>query len=145
MHFLPQEIEVWYIIPALRREIAKCLIRDYETSYEKAGDLLGVTKAAISQYLKGKRAAKIKLSPEVSPKIMNSCKLMMGGKSNSIEETTKLLEFIKNRSLPCEVCGRLKEGTLDDCKEIRFRNGNYEAFGDFPKTKTKSRKKRIKR
>lgn len=142
MHFLPQEIEVWYIIPALRREIAKCLIKDYNLSYDKTGDLLGVTKSAVSQYLKGKRAAKIILPKEVNPLIMKSCELMVSNKSDSVKETMKILDFLKQKGLACEVCGKLKEGFLDDCKEIKFKDGNYYSFGQFPKTKTVSRRKK---
>jgi uncharacterized protein len=145
MYFMPQEIEVWYIIPAIRREIAKCLVKDFKTSYEKTGDILGVTKAAVSQYLKGKRTAKIKLPSQIGPKIYVSCKLLVAGKTNSIKETTKLLDFLKEGNLPCEVCGHLKEGILEDCKEIRFKDGNYYSFGEFPRTKTRSRRKRLKR
>lgn len=145
MYFMPQEIEVWYIIPAIRREIAMCLVKDFKISYEKTGDILGVTKSAISQYLKGKRAAKIKLPSQIGQKILASCKLLLAEKSNSIKETTKLLQFLKEKNLPCEVCGKLREGTLEDCKEIRFKDGNYYSFGEFPKTKTRSRRKRLKR
>ena len=125
MHYLPQEIEVWYIIPAIRRDISKCLIKDYNTSYEKVGKILGVSKAAISQYMKGKRAAKIKLPEQVGPKIMRSCKLLVNEKSLTVDEINKILNFIRDKSLPCTVCGRLREGILEDCTEIRFKNGNY--------------------
>lgn len=142
MHFLPQEIEVWYIIPALRREIAKCLIKEYGLSYEKTGEILGVTKAAVSQYVKGKRAAKIVLPKELSSAILKSCEQLVNEKSNAIAETMQLLEYIKQKNLGCEVCGKLKEGILDDCKEIKFKEGNYYSFGQFPKTKTISRRKK---
>ncbi|PJC44447.1 transcriptional regulator, partial [Candidatus Pacearchaeota archaeon CG_4_9_14_0_2_um_filter_39_13] len=32
MHTLPQEIEVWYIIPAIRREMAMCFSREHKIS-----------------------------------------------------------------------------------------------------------------
>jgi len=47
MYMLPQEIEVWYIIPALRKELSKQLVRKYKFSYEKTGKILGITKASI--------------------------------------------------------------------------------------------------
>lgn len=126
MYYLPQEIEVWYIIPAIRREISKCLINDYGTSYEKVGKVLGVSKAAISQYIKGKRAGKIKLPDEIGPKLMKSCKLLIKEENPStVQEINKLLDLIRTKSLPCTVCGSLREGTLTDCTEIRFKNGNY--------------------
>jgi uncharacterized protein len=56
MYSLPQEIEVWYVIPAVRRELARILTSKHGLSYEKTGNVLGISKAAISQYQKNKRA-----------------------------------------------------------------------------------------
>ncbi len=58
MYTLPQEIEVWYIIPAIRKELARCLIQDHKITYEKTGNIMGITKSAISQYIRNKRATK---------------------------------------------------------------------------------------
>ena len=127
MYYLPQEIEAWYIIPALRRDIATYLVRDYGISYDKIGKLLGISKAAVSQYLKGKRAAKIKLPKEIEQQIIKSCKLMVKDKSCSTEEITKILKFIRDKGLKCEVRGELKEGLSKDCREIKYDNGNYVA------------------
>lgn len=44
MYNLPQEIEVWYIIPAIRREFARVLTEKYNLTYEKTGEILGVSK-----------------------------------------------------------------------------------------------------
>ena len=63
MYSLPQEIEVWYIIPAIRKELARLLTGSYGMTFEKAGELLGVSKAAVSQYLSNKRASKFKVPP----------------------------------------------------------------------------------
>src|SRR3989338_5701851 len=125
MYYLPEEIEVWYIIPAIRRTIAKSLIEEYKFTYEKVGGILGVSKAAISQYLKGKRAAKIKLPDEIQSHIKKSCDLLSKQKSTAPEEITKIIKFIRDKKLPCQVCGKLKEGTLTDCDTIKFDGINY--------------------
>ena len=126
MRYLPQEIEVWYIIPAIRREISKCLIKEHNISYEKVGKILGVSKAAVSQYLKGKRAGKIKLPKELNTVIAKSCRALIKSESpQTVDEINKIIGLIRNKSLPCSVCGRLREGVLDDCTEIRFKDGNY--------------------
>lgn len=126
MKILPQEIEVWYIIPAIRREFAKCLIKDFDASYEKVGQILGISKAAVSQYMNGKRAAKIVLNGKVHEQIDKSCEKLIKGKSDSVVEIQKILEFIKNKKVPCEVCKKLKEAMLSDCKEIRFDGNGYK-------------------
>ncbi len=125
MYFLPQEIEVWYLIPAIRSGIAKCFLKDFGYSYERVGKILGVSQAAISQYTKGKRAAKILLPKELSPKIKASCKILDKDSTKIVEELNKLLEHIRNKNLPFSVCSHLKENFLEDCHEIRFKDGNY--------------------
>ncbi len=118
MYTLPQEIEVWYIIPAIRREIAKTLAGDYKVSYENIGKLLGISKAAVSQYIRKKRAAKIKLHEKAMLELLKSCKLISKGKSNSVVEITRILYVIKKKKLHCEICGAIIDGKLHDCKEI---------------------------
>jgi len=138
MHYLPQEIEAWYIIPALRRDIAKCFVNDFKISYEKIGKTLGISKAAVSQYLKGKRAAKIKLPKEINSHLMKSCKLMIKEKRSSSEEIMRMLKLMRDKNLICEVCGHLKEGTLGDCKEIKYAGGNYESADCLKNSKNSS-------
>ena len=58
-HIMPQEIEVWYLIPALRKELARIFIKDYGLAQKKAAELLGISGAAVSQYVKEKRAKEI--------------------------------------------------------------------------------------
>lgn len=126
MYYLPQEIEVWYVIPAIRSQIARYLIEDFDASYERAGKILGVSRAAISQYVKGKRAAKIKLPKELSPKIMGACKTLVKDETKAVEEIDKILAHMRSKGLTFSVCGKLKEGVLDDCSEVNFREGNYK-------------------
>lgn len=126
MYYLPQEIEVWYVIPALRSWIARCLIEEFDSSYEKVGNILGVSRAAISQYVKGKRAAKIKLPQELGPKIMGACKTLVKDNTKAVDEINKILEHMRTKGLTFSVCGKLKEGILEDCSEVNFREGNYK-------------------
>ncbi|MBU0466774.1 MAG: hypothetical protein KJ718_03225 [Nanoarchaeota archaeon] len=105
------------------------MIEDFDASYERVGNILGVSRAAISQYVKGKRAAKIKLPKELGPKIMSTCKLLGKDDTKAVEEIDKLLNHIRSKNLTFSVCGKLKEGTLKDCNEVRFTNGNYRKVG----------------
>ena len=120
MYTLLQEIEVWYIIPALRREISKCLIKDHGLSYEKTGNILGISKAAISQYLKNKRASKIKLHDRAMIEVVKSCKRIMKGKNSAVSEIMSILDFIRTKNLHCEKCGRMVDGEYHDCTEIKI-------------------------
>ncbi|MBR9699647.1 hypothetical protein GOV09_04280 [Candidatus Woesearchaeota archaeon] len=63
---MPQEIEVWYLIPALRRELVSCFINDHKLSQKEAASILDITESAVSQYRSSKRAKQVKFtSPEL--------------------------------------------------------------------------------
>jgi predicted transcriptional regulator len=132
MYTLPQEIEVWYIIPAIRRELSKCMIRDYKVTYENVGLMLGISKAAVSQYLKGKRASKIKLHVRAMDEVCKSCGKLVKNKSDAVNEIGKILKFIREKNLHCEVCGEVVDGVHKDCVEIK---ANYENEGDYAKNR----------
>ena len=53
---LPAEIESKSLIPALRAIIAKDLAKKHNIREDKISKLLGVTQAAISNYIRGIRA-----------------------------------------------------------------------------------------
>jgi len=129
MYTLPQEIEVWYIIPAIRKKLATCLIQDHKATYQKTGDILGITKAAVSQYLKNKRAAKIELPKEIDGKIMKTCSILLKNKSNAVKEIDKILKIIIKKDLPCRVCKSNTGGALADCKEIRIKRDFIKKWG----------------
>lgn len=118
MYTLPQEIEVWYVIPAIRKELAQCFIKSYGDTYEKVGKTLGVSKAAISQYVKNKRAGKILLPEKAKEEVCKACKQISTGKSTAVLEIQRILRFIREKKLPCKVCGKIKDGRLENCKEI---------------------------
>ena len=47
----PQEIEVWYILPAIRKELV-VVLKESGLTQRKIAGMLKVTEAAISQYSK---------------------------------------------------------------------------------------------
>lgn len=69
---MPQEVEVWYVLPAIRRELAKVMKTkvitrtnengekvDHKITQKEIARMLGVTEPAITQYLlkkKGQRS-----------------------------------------------------------------------------------------
>ncbi|HVD36999.1 MAG TPA: helix-turn-helix domain-containing protein, partial [Nitrososphaeraceae archaeon] len=52
---LPAEIEAKSLIPAIRSILARKLINDYGLKEELVAKVLGVTQAAISNYVRGTR------------------------------------------------------------------------------------------
>ncbi len=52
---LPSEIEAKSLIPAIRALLAKKLIKQYQLKEENVAKLLGITQAAVSNYIRGTR------------------------------------------------------------------------------------------
>lgn len=115
MYLLPQEIEVWYIIPAIRKELAKQLTKKHDLSYEKAGVILGISKAAISQYLSNKRANKVKLSVEIKKEIAKSAKIMSENPKMALIEIQRILKSMKDKKCSCDVCKKYNKDVLNYC------------------------------
>lgn len=125
MHYLSQEIEARYIIPAVRKAVAKCLIDDFGASYEKVGVMLGISKAAISQYLRGKRANKIKLPVALNNAVMTSCKKLAFGKSDYVSELSEILETIRKKKMRITVSQKLKERNSEKYKDLIYNGKIY--------------------
>lgn len=59
----PCEDVVWYVLPAIRSELAKELAK--VMSQKEISEILEITQAAVSQYVSNKRGSRIKLSDDV--------------------------------------------------------------------------------
>ena len=100
---MPQEIEVWYLIPALRREFAKIFIKDYDLTQKKAAEILGITEAAISQYLNSKRGKEIKFSKKELSKIKRSAEEIMKNPETLIKNLYNLCASLRESKVICEL------------------------------------------
>lgn len=115
MYLLPQEIEVWYIIPAIRREMSKVFVKKYDMTLEKAGSLLGITKAAVSQYLNKKRAGKVKLPEDIRREIENSAGIIVEDEKRAVGEIMRILKLMKEKGCSCGVCRKFNKGIISKC------------------------------
>src|SRR3989338_2191437 len=79
---MPQEIEVRYILPAIRRELARIFIQDHKLSQKEAANVLGLTEAAISQYRHSKRAKEVVFSDNVVNEVRISADRILADKAN---------------------------------------------------------------
>jgi predicted transcriptional regulator len=116
MYSLPQEIEVWYIIPAIRKELSRIFSKKYGLSFEQAGKILGISKAAVSQYLSRKRANKFKLPEEVKKEIEKSATLIIKDNKRAVSEIEKILRSIRERKCSCSVCRKYNPEILNLCR-----------------------------
>ncbi|RLF03922.1 MAG: Fis family transcriptional regulator [Thermoprotei archaeon] len=99
----PCEVANKYIIPAIRSLIARKLIDEYKFTQMSAAKKLGVTQAAISQYLYSKRgfkvADKLLSKPELRDKLERMVKMI-------VEEDLTIDDLMSGI---CEVCRAYRE------------------------------------
>ena len=115
MYSLPQEIEVWYIIPAIRKELAKALTEKHKLTFEKAGNILGISKAAVSQYLRNKRASKVKIPEVIKKEVRKSAKILVKDDKQAVKEIMRILRLMKNKKCCCDICRKYNKGIMKIC------------------------------
>jgi predicted transcriptional regulator len=112
----PQEVEVYYILPAIRRELSLALKRLGKTQHEIA-QLLGVTDAAVSQYVSKKRAKDARFPAEFVP-IVKAAATRIVDKESMIRETQGILKRARDTNMICrlhaQVSGEIPKG-CDAC------------------------------
>lgn len=109
----PQEIEVLYILPAIRRGLA-IEMKKSGLEQKKIACILCVTEAAISQYMKSKRACKVSFNPESLKAIKVAAKNIKDS-NTMITETQKLLKLMRKLRITCDLHKDLAD-IPDDCK-----------------------------
>ncbi|MFZ5955201.1 MAG: transcriptional regulator [Nanoarchaeota archaeon] len=117
MYSLPQEIEVWYVIPAIRKELAKNLVKNQGMTYEKTGEVLGISKSAVSQYFSNKRASKLKLPELIKSEINRSSKIIAKDPKKVLVEIERILKLIKSKKCSCSICKKYNPEILKFCKQ----------------------------
>jgi len=95
---ISQEIETYYLIPAIRRELVKLMLEKGENQ-KKIADILHLTKSAVSQYLSGKRGKQFILSKEL---VKDTCENIMKG-NNYLTEIQKLIQKLKSERKICKI------------------------------------------
>ena len=98
---MPQEVEVFYIIPSIRKELA-CAMKAAGKKQRDIAELLCVKESTVSQYISEKRGAEFKFdknikeaAAEAAPRIKDKLSL--------ISETQKLLRLVKESNVLCEI------------------------------------------
>ena len=114
---MPQEIEVRYIIPAIRRELAGILIKEHNKNQKEVAGILGLTEAAISQYRHSKRAKEVVFSGSVTDEIKKSAEKILADKNKRqrvIAEISRISNLTKVRHILCDI-HRSQSKDLEKC------------------------------
>ncbi len=103
--YQPQELEVWYIIPAIRKALTEKMLKKGLKQVEIAKKL-DIAESAVSHYLKSKRACKVKFSKEIDKAIDESVNNILNGK-NATREIQNICEKIRKTKLICDISKKL--------------------------------------
>jgi len=113
----PQSIELHYVLPAVRRELARDL-KEMGLDQKEIARRLSVTGAAISQYLSDKRACKVSFTAPIKEEIKRSAQRIKDD-AFLIAETQTLLKMIKSERITCKICNT--EGGIPENCEACFK------------------------
>lgn len=102
MEKIPCEYIVWNVLPSIRKEFARSLVRNYGLNQKQIAELLELSSAAVSQYLSNKRGG-IKITDnDILHEIDKSARIIFeNGKAQLTSETCRicnLLKFTKSAS-----------------------------------------------
>ena len=123
---LPAEIETKTLIPALRAILATKLAHEHKIREDEISKMLGVTQAAVSNYIRGTRGdpkliAKLVEVKEVSEMINEIASILSSQQAYTPASLSKfigLCNYIKSSLLICDIHKTL-ETNIDDalCKQ----------------------------
>ncbi|MGB9749192.1 MAG: transcriptional regulator [Candidatus Woesearchaeota archaeon] len=94
----PQEIEVWYVLPAIRRNLSKELLR-LGVKKSEIAKKLDITKAAVSHYIGEKRGYSIKVKG-LNTELKKSAQRIANGEC-ATREIQRLCLLVRNKGLLC--------------------------------------------
>ena len=97
----PQEIEVFYILPALRRHLAMYM-KLQGLKQNKIAEILHIEKSAVSQYIKKKRGNNVEFSENVLNEISKSSSKIRD-EFSLLGETQRLLRLVRNSGDLCRI------------------------------------------
>jgi len=108
----PCEYMKWNGLPVIRKEIAENMINEFGLTQKETAKKLGVTPAAISQYISKKRG-KIKIiDKNILREINASAKhIIKHGENSVVKETCRLCTIMRNEgifSFFCSSCDKEK-------------------------------------
>jgi len=114
---MPQEIEVWYLLPAIRKELAKTFVHDHHLTQREVATILGITESAVSQYLKDKRAQVMKFSDDEKQKIHTIAKKMVKDKKNTMKYVMELSTAFRGSATMCDLHRKYDSAVSENCKD----------------------------
>jgi len=97
----PQEVEVYYIIPTIRKYLAYALKRRGMAQRDIAR-LFMLRESTVSQYFNSKRASLVNFNPEVVKELEKSAEKIENS-FDVIRETQRMLKVVRETKTLCDV------------------------------------------
>lgn len=122
---LPSEIESRSLIPAIRAIISRRLVNEYNMKEEDVAKLLGITQAAVSNYIRGTRgdaelAKRLMSEPTVIRRIDEISKELATNRAfmpSTMAKYIGLLNYIRHSLLICDIHHAIEKSIDKDiCK-----------------------------
>ncbi len=113
----PCEIVVWYVIPAIRSELAKDLLA-LGMKQKQVSELMDITQPAVSQYITDKRGNGVKLNDNVREMIVEFARELADGtakKADIIGRTCAICKKIETKDVLNQL-GIKQEELGEDCQ-----------------------------
>ncbi len=143
---MPQEVEVWYILPAIRRELAKVMktkvvqradedgkMKDHRITQKEIARMLGVTEPAITQYLlkkkdKRSRGDQVVLPNQIIREIEKSADTMISDYEKArmtdeedifeimTKEINRIIKAMRDAGVMCDIHREFCAHASDPCE-----------------------------
>jgi uncharacterized protein len=127
---LPSEIEAKSLIPAIRSILARKLTREYELKEELVAKVLGVTQAAVSNYIRGTRGdtklmSRLSSTPQIMVMIEEIARDLATNKlytPSTMAKFVELCNYMRYTFIICDVHhsieSQIDEQICEKCKGI---------------------------
>ncbi len=94
------EFMMWNGLPAIRKEIAECMINDFGLSQKETAEKLGITPAAICQYISNKRGRTNINDEQVLKEIKKAAQnIIENGNKYFIPEICRICKIIRSMGI----------------------------------------------
>jgi len=113
----PCELIVWHLLPSIRSELAKDIKEERFTQKEIAGKL-GITPAAVSQYMSEKRGHDFEFSDNVRGMIKSLAKRIVEkdlSEFEIMEEICMICLEVRKEGLLCEIHRKVEPDIPEKC------------------------------
>ena len=104
----PCEHILWNGLPVIRKEIAECMISEFGLNQKEAAEKLGMTPAAVCQYISKKRGNTEIDNEELLKEIsLSAARIIQDEETDVIQETCRICKLFMEKGVfpkACEAC-----------------------------------------